>query len=281
LLFGSDEMKELLLRAQEDETVYDIAMAELFQSVRSYTLSKLRLGVRYGKDDLNNDSETAPKLNEDDCEDIVGEVLCNVLKSLDKFINNLKNESYCEAQRQAWLKAIVYNTISAFFRKRYRQYINPVDFKDYMDLNYMFITDHGSVDYITLDETLKKIVKIACGINSKPEKILTFLFNTIIFREISGHQKNGSAKLTVEFMNGKSMYDLRNALIQLTDMVYGVALTEDEIAPLTTAFGNEMPTEKGSTICEISMKTVADWSNRIKTHLFKYKDEIFGEEFKK
>ena len=54
-------------------------------------------------------------------------------------------------------------------------------------------------------------------------------------------------------------------------------ISKDDIKPLVCELGDEIPEGKGNNICKVTPKLVADWSNRIKTHIFKYRAEILGE----
>lgn len=276
--FGSNEMKDLLILAYNEPNMYEKAMIELHETVKAYTISKIQKGFLEGEIHIGSKAITTELIEYQDYDDIVGDVFCGVVLSLERFIDNITQNDYTEAQRQAWLRRIIYNTIAKYLKKKNKDLstLSITEIKNETDEE-LYGNDFVFYD-IKFEDLLRNIVRVACLAPSKPEKIMAYIFNVIIFREISGHKHNGAAQATSNYMNGKRLYVLKNSMLESFKQIFNVTITVEDIEPLVEVLGDNSPSERGKEICEVTPKKVADWSNRIKTHIFKYRTEIFGEE---
>lgn len=278
MLFGSDEMRNLLIRSLNEPAIYQDVMDQVYESVKAYTLDKIKEGFKSGEVAFESKPISTEIIEFQDYGDIINDVMCRVICSLDKFIINIMQKDYTEAQRQAWLRRIIYNSLASYLSKKGKTIspLNETELKKYSDEK-IPDTRFGFYD-VHLESTLKAILKIACGAPSKPEKVMAYIFNAIIFREISGHEKRGAAKATGKYMYGKQLYALKNSMLHAFKQVFDVRITNEDIKPLSDIVGIIGPTQAGKAIFMASPKMVSDWTNRIKTHVFKYKAQIYGEE---
>lgn len=276
--FGSEEMKELLILAYRNPSMYESAMVELHETVKAYTISKIKKGFAAGEIDFGSKPLTTEFIEYQDYDDIISEAFCRVVHSLERFIPNIIKNDYTPAQRQAWLRRIVYITIADHFKKKGAD-IPSLDVDEMKNRNKQ---EKYGEDYIfrsvRFEDLLINIVRVACKAPSKPEKIMAYIFNVIIFREISGHRQNGAAQTTSNYMNGKKLHALKDTIVILFERVFDITVTPADIRSLVVSLGDEVSTVKGNEICETTPKMVADWSNRIKTFVYKHKRIILGEE---
>lgn len=271
--FGSDEMKELLICACDDPAMYEKAMIEVYESVKAYTLYRIKTGFIRGEIEQGSKGITTHTIEADEYEDIISEVFCRVVKSLDGFIKNANR--YEPSQRQSWLRSIVYRTIADYLTERRRLVVSDELTEEEGNEK---SRERDEFDAIHFASVLKNVVRVVCLAPSKPEKILAYIYNVLIFRELAGRRKNGAATAASNYMNGKKLHTLKNAMVEFIDAVFGVEITPEEIKPLILALGDEYPEGRGCDICEVTPKRVADWSNRIKTYLYSLRKEFFGEE---
>ncbi len=276
--FGSEEMKEMLIQAYTQPDKYQQIMEEVYESVKAHTLERLTSGFKEDELEYGSKPITTSNIQYYEYDDIVNEVFCRVVCSLEAFILNELRKGHTEAQRQAWLRRIIYVTFADYYKKK-RRCVPTVSFVDITDEygNELYNTDDPFYEDM-YEKKMKNFVRIACLAPSKPEKILTYFFNSIIFLELTGHKKNGAAKLTCNYMNGKSLYELKQSMLMWFEYKFNIHITSAEISPLEIALGGDIPTKKGMEICDITPQTVSDWSNRIKTYVFKHKNEFFDEE---
>ena len=263
MLFGSDEMymllKELIMNNNGNyEEVYNT----LFESVKAYTISKIQRGFKKNEVVIKGvcrkelDTTLIPPF---DYEDIVDDVFCVVFKHLDAFIINCNKKSYKEPQRQSWLRMHVYNICVNYFKSNGK---------------FPLSTD-GEVQALSqkaetyeFQELLTLVIRSACTYNTDMvEKKMAYIFNVIIFKEFNERKDNASAKTTLGFMNGKSMFVLKNKMCLFIYEIFSLKLKEKDIESIVNKVGRKTPTDEGNRICEITTKKITDWTNRVKMHV--------------
>ncbi len=270
MLFGSEEMKDLLIRSTTDPTVYDQAMEELYNSIIHYCKGKLKTGFEPNEIRPGSKPLTGHNLSDADVDDVIGKVMLAVKTSLDGFILNAKNGVYAhEAQRQSWLRTILYRQLARFYEEEKIARLNGLSLEAYYEA-YGHDLVGSTDDFLGKECNIKEVVELACMASPMPEKVMAFLYNTVIFREFFGKTLNGPAKVTSNYMNNKRLYTLKEKLKEAIYVLYEVALTSKETLPLEVTLGKAEPTDKGMEKCSIDSKTVSDWSNRVKTYVFKH-----------
>ncbi len=276
LLFGSDAMKELLIKAyNEPEKHYESVMREVYKSVWCYAYSWVLKGFEENALYPGSKPLGTKNLTEEDRKDAVCEIIMTVRRILDKFILNIIEHDYSEAQRQAWLRSVIYRKLADFLNDLASRH------KEDGDETIEKRKDDSIADFsdsLHFKEVLLHLVSLACAAPYKPEKIMIYLFNMFIFREISGREKNCDSKKTCRFANGKTWFVLTKQMLYAFYNVYDVVLPAEVIKPISDAFGAENATEKGQEVCNLTPKTVTDWTNRMNTYMFKYKDKYYKAE---
>lgn len=276
LLFGSDEMKELLIKAyNEPEQYYESVMREVYNSVWHYAYAWIVKGFEEDAVFPGSKPLGTKNLTEEDRRDAVCEIIMAVRRGLDRFILNVMENDYSPAQRQAWLRSLIYKRLADFLKKMAAKLKEDGDdaLEKYKDES---VSDFS--ESLRFKETLGQLVSVACSAPYKPEKILVYLFNMFIFREISGREQNCDSKRTCRFIDGKTWFTLKKQMLYAFERVYDVRLSADLIKPICDAFGEDKPTEKGQVVCDVSPKTVTDWTNRMNTYMFKCKDNFYKAE---
>lgn len=279
MLFGSEEMKEVLKEIMTDPIAFEKNFYIVYDVVWKYTIDRVKNGFQGNESKNGRPALSLNYISKEDCEDIASEVVISVMKSLDKFVLNI--DKYDERSRQAWLKRIVYNNFAAFIKKMPKvkpKKLDPTDEKSELDN----IPSPGNVfDALFCDETLRLFVRCSCNAPSKPEKIICYLMNVLVFRVIEGRTQNNTSAATSEYVNGKSLFSLNHNLQKFVKSIYGVVLDEDEIGIINKKLGYDIPTQLGDCLCEATPKHITDWTNRMRDYLYLHRDEIiYGEEEK-
>ena len=263
MLFGSEEMymmlKELIINNHGN---CDEVYKELFKSIKSYTISKIQKGFRknevivsgVGRKEL--DTSLIPP---SDYDDIVNDVAYVVLTRLDEFIINCSKKNYTEPQRQSWLRMHIYHTCANYYK----------------DSNKFPLSPDGEMPLSTRDEKIAEfhellilVIHSVCTYKTnKVEKKMAYIFNSVIFKEYNERKDNASAKTTLRFMNGKTMFMLKNKMCSLIYEIFALKLRDKDIESIINVVGSKTPTEEGNRICEITTKKITDWTNRIKMHV--------------
>lgn len=263
MLFGSDEMymmlKELIINNNGN---CDEVYKELFESIKAYTISKLQKGFKknevvvkgVGRKEL--DTSLIPVF---DYDDIVDDVSCAILTQLDEFIINCTNRNYKEPQRQAWLRIYIYNACVNYFNENSK-------FPTSLDGDVP--TSSRDEKMAEFHELLTLVIHSVCTYKSNMvEKKMAYIFNAIIFKEFNERKDNASAKTTLQFMNGKTMFVLKNKMCLFIYEIFSLKLKDKDIDEIVKIVGSKAPTEEGNRICEITAKKITDWTNRIKMHV--------------
>lgn len=271
--FGSDEMMEQMLLAVEDETVRESFVCTLEEIVCAYTFYRIKRGfaeneVKFGLPALNTDV-----IDAQDYKDLGKDVFCRVLVGLDGFIRNYREHNFNEKQRQAWLRRIVYNVLAKHLKRN--GFIRP---EDEIEVEPSETPHVRSEDRIAFEAMMKRFLDVASGASPKPEKVLAFLFNAIIVRELMSRKSNSSAKTTCHIMNGKTLFELKNLAIKYICVAFDIDVSDEDIEPVSSCVGHTEPTEIGMMVCDLTEKTVTDWTHRVKAYVFERKDLILGKE---
>lgn len=273
--FGSDEFKELIIQAYNNPQMYREFMSQLYAVVKEYTEKKLDVGFQ--PDQLGKGSKglCTQYILKKDYDDIVQNVFFNVTRNFDKFV--IKMDMYTEAQRQAWLRVIVYRCTADYIKKSMAGNVSGDSMSPDALMTDPFGIDGHMMDYETA-EILRKMIRVVTSFRSKPQKIMAFVYNAVIFFHISGHKKNCDAIATCNFMNEKSYHRLKELMIKLIEILFRLKLSNDDIMPLPDILGSDFPTERGMEVCNVTEKDVTDWTNRIRTKLFMFREAIYGKE---
>lgn len=279
MLFGSEEMKEVLKEMMMNPIAFEKNFYIVYDVVWKYTIDRVKNGFQGNESKSGRPALSLNYISKEDCEDIASEVVISVMKSLDKFVLNI--DKYDERSRQAWLKRIVYNNFAAFIKKNSKvkpKKWDPTDEKSELDN----MPSTGNVfDALFCDETLRLFVRCSCNAPSKPEKIICFLMNVLVFRVIAGRTQNNTSIATSEYVNGKRLFSLNHNFQRFVKSIYGVVLDEDEIGIINKKLGYDIPTQLGDCLCEATPKHITDWTNRMRDYLYLHRDEIiYGEEEK-
>lgn len=271
MLFGSEEMKEFLRECYNKPEKYHEMHTELFESVKNYAKNKLSHGF-----DENEMSEGSVRIEtntfkEQDIEDITSETAMQVIKSLDGFIKNIDNNN--ELQRWAWIRTILYRSVIVFLKRKRK--IKEIAGGEIIETSG---SGAGLADEIAerskFEDGMRKTIRVACNAPSKPEKILAYIYNSIIYKEISGNRKNSRTKDACAFMNGKILFELKKEAIKKICNVFAIRVYESDAGPLNDSLGLYEPTDLGFKVFDETEKTVTDWSNRIKTYMYKKRNEF-------
>lgn len=277
LLFGSEGMKEVLKEMMMSPTNFEKNFYIVYDVVWKYTINRVKKGFEGNESKNGRPTLSLNYISEEDCEDIASEVVISVMKSLDGFVLNI--DRYDERSRQSWLKTIVYNKFAAFIKKRPKEETEKWDstietFKpDYTPSN------SNALEVLFRDETLRLAVRCSCNAPSKPEKIICFLMNILVFREIAGRTQNNTSITTSKYVKGKKLFFLNHNFQRFVKSIYGIELDEDEVGTINKKLGYDTPTQLGECLCEATPKHITDWTNRMRDYLYLHKDEIiYGEE---
>ncbi len=271
--FGSNEMMEQMLLALEDENKREEFMRVLDETVCAYTYYRIKCGfvkneVWRGSKELRTDV-----IDPQDYEDLGKDVFCRVIVGLDNFIRNYKEKGYNEKQRQAWLRRIVYNVLAKHLRRC--GFIRPEDEVTEEPSETPYIRSEARLHFESL---MKRFLAVVCGASQMPEKILAFLFNGVILKELMSRKTNSSAKTTCNVMNGKTLFELKNLAVKYIRLAFDIDVSDEDIAPLCTAVGYDKPTDDGKRVCILTEKTVTDWTYRVRVYVFERRDMILGKE---
>lgn len=280
--FGSNEFKYHLLNIFDSDEEYDEILKVLNIIILKYTFKKLSVGFKEGEIfDLGN-KKSKPLytdcISNEDCYDIAVAVFCEVVKKLDDFIKKIIDNEYNEKQRQAWLRKIVYCACAKFLNKTGRiDYI--IDSEDDEEVTYIPVSEYKLPEYITVcSDMVRGTIGIACKAPFKPEKILGYLYNVMIFRELEGRKRNSSSTKTSEYMNDKILFILKEGFVPCFNQVYTINISFNDIDDLSKILGYDSATIAGEKIFSSTPKLITDWSNRMKTYLYKYKHNILDGE---
>lgn len=282
MTFGSDELKYILLNMLDGETRDDVLIL-LYDIIEGYTLHKISTGFKEGEIYSRGEKKSKSLYTEtiflEDRKDIAGDVFCDVIKCLDVFIANISSGNFDEKQRQAWLRKIVYCRCANYLRKMGKiDYIIDTDAES-EEITYIPLSECKSPEYIAVcNDLIRNTVVVACNAPFKPEKKLAYLYNITIFKELEGRKINASSNKTCDHMNNRKLFVLKKEYPQMFNKLYTLVLTEDELEPLSVELGYSEPTLKGSKMFFATPKTIADWSNRMKTYIYKFKYKILDEE---
>ena len=265
MLFGSDEMYNELKQAVYGETDdYDKIYQDLFECIKIYTVNRLKKGFRINevkaRGVTRKDLDTS-EIHSSDYDDIVIDVFDRVFKYLDRFVNNCEREHYIAPQRQSWLRLQIHSACVDYLKNKIK-FSPPTDIEDKGPK-----ADERMLEF---HELLKDVIHSVCTYKTDmPEKIMAYIFNVVIFKEYGERRENASAKTTLLFMNGKTMFVLKNEMcIYIYDIFY-LKLNSEDISSIVKIVGDKAPTEAGNKICNITTKKITDWTNRIKTHVIK------------
>lgn len=269
MLFGSEEMKEILLDIVQNP-MHIYGAADIIQDcVIRHTAKRLDRG--FEADELYKGSKAldASILDKQDGEEVINDVLKVVLTSLDDFTIAVIEHNYNELQRQAWLRRIIYNIIAKHIRQKVKE-LRVIDALTRQ--SEVSSAEHNS----TADaETLVSLVRVVCKAPSKPEKIMAYIYNDFIFRELTARKKNASSVTTCRFMNGKKLFALKNVIPEALRYAFGISIKKSDMEPLIKTLGDHIPTEIGEKICSVTTKEITDWSHRMRTYVFMHSSEIF------
>lgn len=285
LQFGSEEMKSYLLRAYSFPEERNNVLRMLFDSVKMYTLYKIGTGFKAGEvPTKRKGGKCSPlctsNISRQEYDDIVAEVYRRVLDVLDGFINNLRENKYSLKQRQAWLRTIIYYACLEYLKKQNElQYSIDEDESAFDQISYRISFEENSAEEMAEEkDTVQKLIRRICLSGSKPEKLLAYIFNVLVFKEHENRLYNSSAIHTSKYMNGKILFVLKCNMVSEVRKIYEVILQASTIKSLNKSLGEETATKKGEEVCCVTPKQITDWTNRIKTYIFKYRFEIFGED---
>lgn len=283
MTFGSDDFKFKLLSMLDSEEEAEELLRLLNIIVLKHTFNRVSIGFEEGEIYKKEGKKSKPlntsSISDQDCYDIAGEVYCEVVKRLNGFIQNIIEKEYNEKARQAWLRKIIYCACA--------RHLNKVGKFDYIidseeeenEITYIPVSDFKSPEYIAVcNDIIKNTITIACDAPFKPEKILSYLYNVMIFRELEGRKKNSSAKTSCEYMNDKILFVLKENFVPNFNKIYTVELSYDDIDSLSMVLGYNSATIKGKELFSATPKHVTDWSNRMKTYIYKYRNNLLAEE---
>lgn len=289
--FGSDEFKYKLLSMIDDASNSEYVLQLLNVIILNHTFSRISRGFKegeiYNRGEKKSKSLNTESISAHDCYDIAGDVYCEVVKRLDTFILNVIERGYDEKARQAWLRKIIYCTCARHLNRMGKLSFIIDNDDDEDEFTYIPESTLKSPEYIAIcNDIVKNTITIVCDAPFKPEKILSYLYNVIIFKEIEGRKKNSSSTTTCEYMNGKILFTLKENFVPMFNQTYAIELSYEDIDNLSSVLGYDLATLKGKELFNATPKLVTDWTNRVKTYLYKHKknlldEEGYGEEYAK
>lgn len=271
--FGSNEMMEQMLLALEDESKREEFMCMLDETVCAYTTYRIKRGFVESEVWRGSKALRTDVIDPQDYKDLGKDVFCRVIVGLDNFIRNYKEKGYNEKQRQAWLRRIVYNVLAKHLKRC--GFIRP---EDEITEEPSETPSAATEDRLHLESLMKRFLAVACGASQMPEKILAFLFNGVILKELMARKTNSSAKTTCSLMNGKTLFELKNLAVKYIRLAFDIDVSDEDIAPVCAAVGYDEPTEQGKRVCGLTEKTVTDWTHRVRTYVFERREMILGKE---
>lgn len=276
MTFGSEEFKAILLGTLDGSVSSDEAMKVLYDIIMKYTHNRIARGFYYGKG--NEKMLVTYNILPEDADDIAVDVFCDVVKSLDSFISNIVDKNYSEKQRQAFLRKIVLAKCARFLNKNGLT-DNIIDTEDdEEEITITPVSEYRTPEYIAVcNDVIKNTITIVCDAPFKPEKILGYLYNVVIFSTIDGRNKNSSSKTTIEYMNDKILFVLKENFVPMFNGTYSMELSYEDIDSLSDVLGYDSATIKGKEIFAATAKHITDWTNRMKTYIYKYRRELLDE----
>lgn len=281
MTFGSEEFREMLRAAVNGEITPNELNDVLYEIIKKYTFDRIRKGFSNGEVNGKKESNTT-MIRKIDAEDIAHEVFLAIYKNLDKHIRDMLDNRYDEKESLAYLRGVVYNQCQQFFKKNYK-YKYDLDSTDKDNVSSVQTVEHETPEDILEKnerlaesiERIKKIINISCAAPFKPEKILSYLYHRFIFADEK--KMNGSSKDTVEYMQYKILFSLKENFVPMFNNIHiRVELEYENVDELSDVVGYDNPTAKGREIFTANEKLVTDWSNRMKTYIYKHKNEIYN-----
>lgn len=282
--FGSDEFKNQLLNMLDNDEARDEILWLLNIIVLKYTFRRVAIGFNKGEIFDYGEKKSKPLytdcISDEECYDIAGDVYCEVVKRIDRFILNIIERGYGEKQRQAWLRKIVYCACANYLGK-----IGRVDFivdsgdDEDDEIIYIPISDCRTPEYTAVcTDVIRNTITVACNAPFKPEKILGYLYNVMIFKEFEGRTRNNSSQKTCEYMNDKILFLLKGEFAPAFNRIYEIELSHDDIDGLSIVLGYDTATVIGNRVFSATPKLITDWSNRMKTYLYQFKFNLLDED---
>ena len=199
LLFGSEEMKEILIDLMQNPHHYARSAMIIQDCVIMHTTKRLVSGFAPGEIKAGSKGLSTAILSKEDGEEVINDVLRIVLTSLDSFTISIVENDYNELQRQAWLRSIIFRVIVKHMRAR----INEIAVENRVVRHVDSYTEDRMPSMF--EATVRDMLITACTAPSKPEKIMAYIFNDLIFREITARKKNADSSITCDYMNGKTL----------------------------------------------------------------------------
>ena len=269
MYFGSNEMLELLMMAREKNFNDAYTSMELSECLKTYTYSKINKGFAKHEIKPNSPEIFACSVEPDEYDDVVSEVKIKVLDHLGVFLDNAEKNKYSVAQRQFWLKEKVFYCLLNYLKKREKTF-NPAANPDDCD---KIRDNHNLNDSLYFSDTMRRIVTLACNVNGKPEKILAYILNKVIFSELMQTNLNGVSTRVSTLMDGKTIFEIKNIVLDCIQKMYDIHLY-DELKPIIDKVGDDAASDLGKKICHVTANDISNWTNRMKDHMMLHKAEF-------
>lgn len=273
--FGSERLKELMIAAVNDIDKMKELLREVGEIIYKYATYRFICGFKAGEvwenskpivaaEEFKKDKNTSKDggIDKDRCNDFVGMVFVEVANSLPRFLLNLYK--YPEAnQRRAWLRSIVYKKLASYLADCWKEYIWQNSKKESLYVTVDNDENDGELvekklpnaldtepvlfnEYLKDSTTCELIMSEICGLKAKPHSIIIFIINKVIVFADQDCKQNCDAKETCKILNGATLFELKNIIIDKFREIYELDIDRSVLKPLDEKLGKDVPCELGN-----------------------------------
>lgn len=225
------------------------------------------------------------KVSPEDVGDVLQEIKLTVWKRLADFL--LSSENCLPAQREAWLFRVAKSKVTDYYRRHScrageiredgeRGWVpRTVTIENYLDRLTAEGTPEG--DFIAEAEReidrkkCERLIEFVCGINTTPERIIAFLYNSVILPASKNNKKRGSPQAVVQALSGKKLSEIRVLLSEDMNRVFDRTLPEEIYRELDRKL-----LERGEDTFGLAALRITLVSNNIKTSAVNNSHRILG-----
>ena len=204
------------------------------------------------------------KVPHDSVDDVYQEVFFTVWRRLTDFL--LKSENMKPAQRMSWLLTIVNRRIADYYEKQERfKEIASID--DENSNISMSDARSGIVEQEEFTKCMHDLFNTLLDMKTAPEKILGYVYSKLVLK--SDGRNSGKPSIAVDYLTGKSLYDIFYCMKKDLQCSLGVVIPEYVFIPLKNKLdsidknGNLV----GNRVFTYTVKKVTDGNNRIQKKL--------------